>query len=116
MGIRAIFPNPDKAVRPGMYVNITCVLGKRELLSVPEAAVMDRAGGKAVFTVDASNLLVAVPVEIGALRDGQRIILKGLAPGQKIVVEGLVQAQPGMRVEVVAPAEAKPASQGNAPK
>jgi len=110
MGIRAIFPNPDNALRPGMYVNVTSVLGKREVLTVPEAAVVDRSGGKAVFTVDASSLLVAVPVEIGNLRDGRRIILKGLSSGQNVVVEGLVQAQPGMRVEVVG-TPAQPASQ-----
>jgi len=101
MGIRAIFPNPDNALRPGMYVNLISVMGQYDALSVPEAAVVDRAGRKAVFTVDASSLLVAVPVEIGNLRDGRRIILKGLSPDQNVVVEGLVQAQPGMRVEVV---------------
>ena len=110
MGIRAIFPNPDNALRPGMYANVTSVVGQYEALSVPEAAVVDRSGGKAVFMVDASNLLVAVPVEIGAVRDGRRIILKGLSPGQNVVVEGLVQAQPGMRVEVVG-TPAQPASQ-----
>jgi membrane fusion protein (multidrug efflux system) len=113
MGIRAIFPNPENALRPGMYVNVVCMLGKWDALSVPEAAVVDRAGGKAVVTVDASSLLVAVPVEIGAVRDGRRLIMKGLSPGQNVVVEGLVQAQPGMRVEVVA---AQPASPGGAPK
>jgi len=101
MGIRAIFPNPDNALRPGMFVNVTSVMGQYDVLTVPEAAVVDRSGGKAVFTVDASNLLVAVPVEIGAVRDGRRIVMKGLSPDQKVVVEGLVQAQPGMRVEVV---------------
>ena len=115
MGIRAIFPNPDNVLRPGMYANVTCVLGKRDVLSVPEAAVVDRSSGKAVFTVDASSLLVAVPVEIGAVRDGRRIIQKGLSPGQSVVVEGLVQAQPGMRVEVVGTA-AQPASPGGASK
>ena len=115
MGIRAIFPNPDNVLRPGMYVNITCVLGKWDALSVPEAAVVDLPGGKAVFTVDASDLLVAVPVEVGAVRDGRRIILRGLSPGQNVVVEGLVQAQPGMRVEVVGVA-AQPASSGGVPK
>ena len=115
MGIRAIFPNPDNVLRPGMYVNVTCMLGQYDALSVPEAAVVDLSGGKAVFMVDASNLLVAVPVEIGTVRDGRRIILKGLSPGQNVVVEGLVQAQPGMRVEVVGTAT-KPVSPGGEPK
>ena len=115
MGIRAIFPNPDNALRPGMYVNVTCVLGKWDALSVPEAAVVDQSGGKAVFTVDEAHLLVAVPVEIGPLRNGRRIILRGLSPGQNVVVEGLVQAQPGMRVEVVETA-LRQASPGSALK
>jgi membrane fusion protein (multidrug efflux system) len=101
MGVRALFPNPQDFLRPGMYANVTGVMGVRDVLTVPEAAVVDRAGGKAVFMVDGQGILAAVPVEIGALRDGRRIILNGLAPGQKVVIEGLVQAQPGMRAEVV---------------
>ena len=105
MGIRVLFPNPDNALRPGMYANVTGVLGVRDVLSVPDAAVVDRAGGKAVFMVNEQSMLVAVPVEIGAVRDGRRIILKGLSSGQKVVVEGLVQAQPGMRVELTGGAQ-----------
>ncbi|MDR2696798.1 MAG: efflux transporter periplasmic adaptor subunit, partial [Deltaproteobacteria bacterium] len=108
-------PNPDNALRPGMYVNVSGELGVRDVLSVPEAAVVDRAGGKAVFMVNEQGMLAAVPVEIGAMRDGRRIILKGLSPGQNVVVEGLVQAQPGMKAEVVNP-PAQPAASGGAPQ
>jgi membrane fusion protein (multidrug efflux system) len=98
-----------------MYVNVSGELGVRDVLSVPEAAVVDRAGGKAVFMVNEQGMLAAVPVEIGAMRDGRRIILKGLSPGQNVVVEGLVQAQPGMKAEVVNP-PAQPAASGGAPQ
>ncbi|MCL2000263.1 MAG: efflux RND transporter periplasmic adaptor subunit [Planctomycetes bacterium] len=115
MGVRAIFPNPDNVLRPGMYARVTAVLGAREMATVPEAAILDLAGGKAVFMVDASGVLVAVPVEIGDVRDGRRVIRKGLSPGQRIVIEGLVQAQPGMRVEVVGE-PVQPASPGATPR
>ncbi|MCC8193632.1 MAG: efflux RND transporter periplasmic adaptor subunit, partial [Deltaproteobacteria bacterium] len=85
----------------GLYVNVICMLGNREVVTVPEVAIVERGGGKAVFTVDDKNTLVAVPVEIGNLLDGKRVILKGLEAGRKVVVEGLVMAQPGMLVEVV---------------
>lgn len=113
MGVRVEFPNPEHILRPGLFANITGELGPREALIVPEVAVIDRSGGKAVYTVDEKNTLVAVPVEIGKLYGENRVILKGLSAGQKVVVEGLVVAQPGMRVEVVTK-EAAPS--GSAPK
>jgi membrane fusion protein (multidrug efflux system) len=104
MGVRVDFPNPDNMLRPGLYAVVTGILGMREVVTVPEAAVLDRGGGKAVFTVDDKGILVAVPVETGGPRGEDRIILKGLAAGQSVVVEGLVAAQPGMKVETIPPA------------
>jgi membrane fusion protein (multidrug efflux system) len=106
MGVRVDFPNPDNMLRPGLYAVVTGILGVREMVTVPEAAVLDRGGGKAVFTVDDKGILVAVPVETGGSHGEDRIILKGLAAGQSVVVEGLVAAQPGMKAEAVPPAPA----------
>lgn len=101
MGVRVEFPNPEHKLRPGLYVNIVGILEERKALMVPEVAILDLGGGKAVLTVDADNILVAVPVEVGKLLGDKREITKGLNPGQKVVVEGLVTAQPGMKVEIV---------------
>lgn len=101
IGIRAEFPNPDRALRPGLYVNVTGQSGVRQVLTVPEEAVVDFGGGKAVFSVDAESRLVALPVETGKLIGEQRVITKGLDKGQKVVVQGLVSAQPGMKVAVL---------------
>jgi membrane fusion protein (multidrug efflux system) len=104
MGVRVDFPNPDNMLRPGLYAVVTGILGMRERVTIPEAAVLDRGGGKAVFIVDDKGILVAVPVETGGRHGEDRIILKGLTAGQSVVVEGLVAAQPGMKVETVPPA------------
>jgi membrane fusion protein (multidrug efflux system) len=101
IGVRVEFPNPDRLLRPGLYVNVVASLGEREALTVPEAAIVERGGSKNVFMVDENNTLVAVPVVIGSLTGDRRVIEQGLKAGQKVVVEGLVAAQPGMRVEVV---------------
>ena len=102
MGVRAEFHNPEYMVRPGQFVNVVGVLGQREVVTVPDEAVVDvGGGGKAVFIVDENSILVVLPVEAGR-RDGDRwVILEGLSAGQKVVVEGLVTAQPGLPVEVV---------------
>lgn len=101
MGVRVAFPNPGHKLRPGLYVNVVGMLDENKMLTVPEVAVLDLGGGKAVLTVNADNVLVAVPVEVGRLAGENRVITKGLSADQKVVVEGLVTAQPGMRVEVV---------------
>jgi membrane fusion protein (multidrug efflux system) len=112
MGVRVDFPNPDNLLRPGLYAVVTGILGTREMVTVPEAAVLDRGGSKAVFTVDDKGILVAVPVETGGPHGEDRIILKGLTAGQSVVVEGLVAAQPGMKVETV-PSALKASGGGN---
>ncbi|MBQ4133596.1 MAG: efflux RND transporter periplasmic adaptor subunit [Desulfovibrionaceae bacterium] len=101
IGVRAQFPNPNKKLRPGLYVNVIGQSGIRHALTVPDVAVMDYGGGKAVFTVNAESKLVAVPVEIGGLVGERRIINSGLNKDDKVVVEGLVTAQPGMKVTIV---------------
>lgn len=109
LGVRVAFPNPDNLLRPGLYVNVTAMVDQLDVITVPEVAVMDRDGGKAVFMVDAKNTIVAVPVKIGRLVGEQRVITEGLEAGQKVVVEGLVVAQPGMEVAVVAKPKPSPA-------
>jgi membrane fusion protein (multidrug efflux system) len=102
MGVRAEFHNPEYMVRPGQFVNVVGVLGQREVVTVPDEAVVDvGGGGKAVFIVDENSILVVLPVEAGRRDGDRRVILEGLSAGQKVVVEGLVTAQPGLPVEVV---------------
>ena len=102
LGVRAVFPNPLSTLRPGLFVNLVGILGQREVVTVPDEAVVDTGqGGKAVFIVDEKSTLATRPVTIGHLDGERRVILEGLEPGRKVVVEGLVTAQPGMPVEVV---------------
>ena len=101
MGVRVDFPNPEHVLRPGMYVNLVATMGAREVVTVPEVAVMDQAGSKAVYIVDDQDKVAAAPVKIGEPVGDDRIILEGLTAGQKVIVEGLVTARPGMAVEVV---------------
>jgi len=110
VGVRVEFPNPDHLLRPGLYANVTGVFGQREVVTVPDEAIVDVGGGKAVYLVDENSALAAVPVETGRLEGNRRIINEGLSAGQRVVVEGLVTAQPGLPVEVVdsGPAPAAP--------
>ncbi len=100
LGVRVDFPNPDHRLRPGMYANVIAITGEREVLVVPEEAVLDQANSKSVYVVNEQNTLVAAPVTVGELIDQDLVVTEGLKAGQKVVVEGLVTARPGLKVNV----------------
>lgn len=109
LGVRALFPNPEHQLRPGLYVSVVGASGSHEVLTVPDVAIMDQGGSqKCVYVVGDDGAIQAVPVKTGSLIGEDRVVMEGLAAGQKVVVEGLVTARPGMRVEIVD----KTASQG----
>ena len=81
-------PNPDHALRPGTFVEVS--LGLREIpdaLVLPPQAVISGPKGKSVFIVDASRAK-SVPVQTG-ISDGRWIeIASGLSGDEEVVVVG----------------------------
>lgn len=105
---RAILPNPDLRLRPGMLMTVDIQSPAREALTVPELAVIGEGGGAYVWKVGPDNQATRAPVTAGIRRDGRVEILSGLAEGDRVVAEGTVKLRgPGP----VRPAEAaqKPA-------
>jgi RND family efflux transporter MFP subunit len=107
-------PNPDQALRPGTFAQVT--LGLREIpqaLVLPPQAVVSQAKGKSVFIVD-QGLAKSIPVQAG-ISDGHWIeITSGLSGGEDVVVVGKqkllegapVQASP-FKLPGAAPAQQK---------
>jgi RND family efflux transporter MFP subunit len=80
-------PNPDAALLPGMYLQVRFWLdAPQDLVRVPGAAVVTRAGGTKVAVIDGDGTVHYRPVQLG--RDfGQVVeIISGLAGGEVIVV------------------------------
>lgn len=96
------FPNPDLALRPGMFGRVTMVLGDAERVMVPDRAVMRQTGvnERFVFVVE-NNKAVRKPIETGRLVGNNLEVLKGLSAGEKVVVAGTAGLLEGMDVEVV---------------
>ena len=82
-------PNPDRRLKPGMFVRVELVLARHEDATlVPEAALVGRQGEPAVFAVDETGTSVRrVPVVLG-LRDGQRVAVTGEGLTDRVVVLG----------------------------
>jgi RND family efflux transporter MFP subunit len=97
--VRALFPNPDGRIVPGLFARIRVPLSDRH----PALLVSDRAIGtdqaqKFVLTLTPTNTVGYQPVTLGPLIGGKRIVRSGLRGDEKIVVNGLQRIRPGMPV------------------
>jgi membrane fusion protein (multidrug efflux system) len=107
--IRARMDNPDLVLRPGLFARIL-VKGRttREVVSVPESAIVPRGGDMYVYQVQ-DGKAVEAKVTLGQRGDGMVQITSGLSPNAVVVVAGQLKLRNGAVVEVVqAPQPARP--------
>jgi len=102
--LRAVFPNPDRDLLPGMYVRAQIEEGVlAQALLIPQQAVTRNAKGEAqALVVDAQDTVVLRKLELAQAIGGDWVVRQGLAAGDRVVVEGLQKAKPGMQVRVAA--------------
>jgi len=98
--VRAILPNRDGRLKPGMLLTVTIEAQPREALSVPELAVVGDGEQNFVFVIGADNVAKRVKVRTGGRQNGVVEILEGLKPGQRVVTEGVVKISDGMKVRL----------------
>jgi RND family efflux transporter MFP subunit len=97
--LRAVFPNDDGRIVPGLFARIRIPLSERHsALLVQESAIGTDQANKFVLTLTSTNTVAYQPVTLGPIIDGQRVVRTGLAPGEEIVVNGLQRVRPGMPV------------------
>ncbi|MGC1478861.1 MAG: efflux RND transporter periplasmic adaptor subunit [Chthoniobacterales bacterium] len=106
--VRAMLPNEDRKLRPGLLMTVEVLNNPREAVSVPEEALRPVGTRTNVLTVDESGESVVVKereVTVGARRGGRVEILTGLEAGEKVVTRGAMTAGDGAVVTVTAVGE-----------
>jgi membrane fusion protein (multidrug efflux system) len=109
---RAILPNPDLRLRPGMLMTVDIRAPARDALTVPELAVIGEGSGAYVWKVAPDDTANRVEIRAGTRRDGRVEVLSGLAEGDRVVAEGTVKLRgpgPIKPVERSATTQAEPA-------
>jgi membrane fusion protein (multidrug efflux system) len=100
--LRAQFPNPQRALLPGMYVRVRVEQGVRPgTITVPQQAVMRTIDGSMVMTVDAEGKVVPRPVKTDGAYGQKWIVSSGLKAGDTVIVEGLQKVKPGAPVKAL---------------
>jgi cobalt-zinc-cadmium efflux system membrane fusion protein len=87
--VQATVSNPDGQLRPGMFCEIQIALGgEREIISIPQAALLSDEGKDFVFIHWKEDLFVRRPVRSGRNYFDRIEVLEGLKPGDRIVTAG----------------------------
>ena len=98
--LRAIFPNSNNILLPGMYV--TARLTQSVITNaalVPQSAVTRTPKSETqVYIVDENNKIQVRPVTINGTYDGQWVVTDGLKAGDKVVVIGGAKVKPEQEV------------------
>lgn len=99
--VRAILPNEDRKLRPGMLMRVKLIKNQSQSIMIPEEALVTSANRKYVFRIVEEDHVTQQAVVIGRRRPGAIEILEGLSIGQKVVVEGTLKLQNNSEVRII---------------
>jgi multidrug efflux system membrane fusion protein len=109
--LRAVFPNPDGALIPGLFARVRIpVSAPQPTLLISERSVGTDQSQKFVFAVTSDQKVDYRAVKLGPTIEGKRVVRDGLRPGEQIIVNGLQRVRPGMTVSAENAVAVQPAS------
>ncbi|HSM22619.1 MAG TPA: efflux RND transporter periplasmic adaptor subunit [Rubrivivax sp.] len=98
--LRAVVPNPDDLLRPGMTGRLRVTYDVVEnAIVIPQKAVTELLGRAFVSVVGEGGQVEQRPVKTGDRIGDQWLIAEGLRAGETVVVEGVQKARPGSVVK-----------------
>ncbi len=102
VGVRAVFPNPQHVLLPGMFVHASLVQGvNTKAMLVPAGAVSHNPQGQATaLVVDGSGKVAQRALQADTLRGKDYVVTGGLQDGERVIISSLQSVQPGMQVRV----------------
>ncbi|MGH8476776.1 MAG: efflux RND transporter periplasmic adaptor subunit [Methylococcales bacterium] len=102
VSLRGVLANPDRALLPGMYVNLRLTNDRvANAFMLPQSALARDAGGAYVLVVDANGKVFERRVEIRGMTNNGFIVQGELRDSERVIVEGLQKTRPGDTVRTV---------------
>ena len=104
--LKAEFPNTDKALWPGQFVNVVLTLyEQKDAVVTPSAAVQNGPGGQYVFVIKPDLTAELRNIKITRAEGDETVVSSGLEPGDQVVTVGQVRLAPGTKVSLSKPAK-----------
>jgi membrane fusion protein, multidrug efflux system len=100
--LKATFPNQNRALWPGAFVNIRLIVDVRKGgISVPLSAIEQGQSGAFVFVVLPDRTVRQRPVVLAETLDGRALIASGLHAGDEVVFAGQYRLSDGVKIVAV---------------
>jgi membrane fusion protein (multidrug efflux system) len=96
--VRAVVPNGDAALKPGMFLTVDLSKERRDALLVPEEALVPEQARQYVYVVD-GTVVAKREVRLGRREPGSVEITEGIVAGDRVVVEGAIKLRDGATIK-----------------
>jgi RND family efflux transporter MFP subunit len=112
--VQALFPNPERLLRPGMYGRVRVRTQNRpHTVLIPQTAAQTVQGTDTVSVVGPNNTVALRAITNGGPYGAFFIVLSGVAAGERVIVQGVQKVRPGAKVTpTLQPAPPLPAGSG----
>ncbi|HKY23172.1 MAG TPA: efflux RND transporter periplasmic adaptor subunit [Vicinamibacterales bacterium] len=99
--IKATFPNANRRLWPGQFVNVVVRLASdQRAIVVPTAAVQAGPRGSYVFVVKENQTVDMRPVAVARTSGKETVLKDGVKPGETVVIDGQLRLVPGSRISI----------------
>jgi membrane fusion protein (multidrug efflux system) len=108
--LRALLPNPERLLLPGMFVREEIHEGMRQgvVLAPQQGVSHNQKGEPTALVVDPDNTVELRTITTDRAIGDQWLVTTGLKPGDRVIVEGIQSVKPGAKV---VPEEYRPADE-----
>jgi multidrug efflux system membrane fusion protein len=97
--LKATFPNTDRDLWPGLFVQVSLQLASEpDAVVVPAEAVQTSQQGQYVYVVQPDRTVELRHIELNRQQGGEAVIASGLKGGEEVVTEGQLRLTPGAHV------------------
>lgn len=118
--LRAVFPNPDHVLLPGMFVRAQLQSGVKTgaILAPQQGVTRDLKGTPSALIINFDSVVEQRVLDATRTVDNKWLVEKGLNPGDQLITEGLQFVKPGMKVTTqvasnISPAASSTVAKGN---
>ncbi|AXR08175.1 efflux RND transporter periplasmic adaptor subunit [Salinimonas sediminis] len=97
--LRAVMPNPDSVLMPGLFVKANVIKSNDQGLLVPQrATTRQQDGSLTVYVVGSNNTVEVRTIETPRSYKNQYLVTSGVSEGEQVIVAGYQKVKPGAKV------------------
>ncbi|HEY7943703.1 MAG TPA: efflux RND transporter periplasmic adaptor subunit, partial [Casimicrobiaceae bacterium] len=99
--LKAEFPNTDKLLWPGQFVDVVLTLTHQDnAIVVPTNAIQNGPNGQYVFVVMPDRTVALHDVKVARSEGDFTVVASGVKPGQTVVTVGQLRLAPGTKIAI----------------